>query len=237
MRIPLMLAVLLALVTPAARASFTIGSSTLDVVSGDTTATSTNTLSAGPLPWTDSHSVSTIFGSAATQYNFGTSGLQTDLDFQFQHVRSGLQYAYDYSQGSLTFSLTNNGTYDLTGDYKLFGADYVGMQVTLYDQTTSTMLFENQQASVDTPNESFTLGGVGGDLTPTLSGSPSGSLIGGHVYELTYLYMINSDLSDASFNAATADGYLHLVTKEEIPEPATLALLIAGLTPALGRRR
>ncbi len=106
----------------------------------------------------------------------------------------------------------------------------------LTDVTEDVILFLGTQESEATPNESFTVGRQGGDLSNSLEGSRSGALVAGHVYALEYIACIKAD--PAATLSATASGFFRLTLgAPPIPTPALGPpglLALAGLLAAAG---
>ena len=127
----------------------------------------------------------------------------------------------------------------MSGEYSLSGTDAIMLEVVFSDLTASTQLFYNYQISRSTDNESFLLGGMGGDDVNTLAGNITGNLIAGHEYRFafdSYIYSTNSATPDTS-----ALGNLELsissTSEAPVPEPGTMLLLGAGLLGIAGVRR
>ncbi len=101
-------------------------------------------------------------------------------------------------------------------------------------------MFQNVQVSLQTRNESFTLGLAQGDDHNSMVGSLSGILLAGQDYEFGYDFVLGN-FSSASTAAATASGSISL-SFTSVPEPSTGLLFGLGLLSvlrldALQRRR
>jgi hypothetical protein len=136
----------------------------------------------------------------------------------------------------VTFVLDANVGYSLDGAYTALDAigQYVHFFAYLYDNTSDAYVFNSDQSSLSTPNESFTLGLSGGDYNNDLIGSLPGTLVAGHGYDFT----VHADIGDYDSHnvAAAASGFVNLIF---VPEPTTALLLASGLLglAARGRRR
>jgi len=108
--------------------------------------------------------------------------------------------------------------------------------------TSSIDIFDNRQISRDTVNESFVLGGLGGDLFNEVVGNLSGTLIASHAYRFATVAFIDtcypiksggpcSPSPPISPLLTTASGSFSLLLggAEQVPSPATLALFGIGL--------
>ena len=133
------------------------------------------------------------------------------------------------------FTPTANVDYLISGAYAAQDDDgrQFGLYAQIYDTTTSTQIYRSDQESFSTSNESFVLGGSGGDTNNFSFGSPAGTLIGGHTYFVYFDAGIVAYPTESSVQA-DASGY---VTLAFVPEPNTAALVIAGLLGLAGWRR
>ena len=179
-----------------------------------------------PFPFSDSHTSSDGSASATSSYELSDAG----FEITFEHARAGSNDASGEAQsyGEIFFRLDTDAVYELTGAYSANDSEgrHVILDVFLDDQTTGTNLFGSTQDSYgDTPNESFVLGGVGGDFSNHLAGSPSGPLTAGHEYRLFYGALIG-DRPLPAVQPASASGFVRLAI---VPEPSTAGLLLLGL--------
>jgi hypothetical protein len=168
------------------------------------------------------------------------------------HVESGASFAtlvFDLSSPSFTIAWEYQGTamssptlrftvgadlaYELEGSFAAEAASLVQFRGALRDHTTGVFLFQNEQLSLRTPDESFALGQAGGDTINTLAGSLQGVLLAGHEYSLAAIARVASpSLDDVS--GTHARGSLRLLF---VPEPATAALVALGLVALAARQR
>lgn len=102
-------------------------------------------------------------------------------------------------------------------------------------------MFDNRQLSQNTTNESFVIGGVGGDYFNDLVGNLSGTLIASHNYRFVALAIIDTCLQVGGVCSpnlkpeppvlTTAIGSFSLLLGDvsQVPTPATLALVSIGI--------
>ena len=102
----------------------------------------------------------------------------------------------------------------------------MGLRVSLLDVTAAaSTVFDNQQVSENTVNQSFTLGETNGDSLNTLVGELTGSLTAGHDYLLNYSYFVLILVGNPPDAGATAVGSLDF---EITPCAATCAADLNG---------
>ena len=146
-----------------------------------------------------------------TQIDYTGTGNQVSLLNSFDDKRSGLVFNYSSTEGQMNFTADANTTYSLSGEFKASDAStagYLYFESFLRDLTSSTTLAYSNQVSGGTLNESFVLGGSGGDNSNIFAGSLTGSLIAGHQYNWHY-YALTEAYPDAD-GGATATGYARL---------------------------
>jgi PEP-CTERM motif len=191
------------------------------------------------LPFVYTHSV-TQGGSAATaNYDLSSRG----FSITFEHARTGGAPQADPlltptagSTGSVRFTVDQDVDYQITGMYS--AQDLAGRRILFSVGLTEglrTQVFYSQQVSDQTPNESFVLGGPGGDIGSDenfVEGSAVGTLIAGRIYRFDYDASLHVS-PDATTEPATATGFVNLVF---VPEPSTAALMALGMI-ALARWR
>ena len=192
-----LLAVVAVCTAPADASIVTISSNYVVAEANDGFASNYDIFSGTSIP--TSTPLSAVAGAASSDVDihYYTLGGQTILNNQFDFVRTGdyASYSYIYN-GSTHFSVDADTTYDLSGfiDVTDVGdAGRVYMFGFLFDVTTHSYAAYSEQESLNTQNESFTLGGAGGDNAHTFSGSLTGTLIAGHSYEWYYNTLIQAD--------------------------------------------
>ena len=134
------------------------------------------------------------------------------------------------------FEVDEDVDYTISGSYSVVSTDgrFVQLSVWLFDLDVEENLFESEQVSVSTPNESFTLGMLEGDSSNSSLGSLTGTLHAGQAYGLMLEVQIRSPAS--STTPATASGSLSfsIGQQPEVPSlgPAGIALLCSALALA-----
>lgn len=184
------------------------------------------------LPYSDTSTSVDGGASSESEYDLSDAG----FDITFDHSRVSTLDSYGYSAGLIYFSVDQDVDYVASGSYSVVDPDgrSVLLNTLLWDLTAASSLFVSQQESNATPNESFTLGGTGGDYYNNNTGSLTGTLIAGNDYRLYYAIDLYTSPS-ASTSGATATGSVSL---SFVPEPGTGLLVMTGvLGLALRRRR
>ncbi|MBW2267847.1 MAG: PEP-CTERM sorting domain-containing protein [Deltaproteobacteria bacterium] len=184
---------------------------------------SSETVNPAALPY--SYTSTNVDGGASSEsvYALTNAGFDITLD----HSRVSALNSSAISYGNIRFSVDQNIDYVASGSYSAVdsGGRQIYLNMNMYDVTASATVFQSFQLSEATPNESFTLGGSGGDSSNQLLGSLTGTLIAGHEYSLNYNAFIKA-YPTASTSGATASGSVSLTF---IPEPSTALLLGLGL--------
>jgi hypothetical protein len=190
-------------------------------------------------------SVSSGTEYSKNQIDYAIAGGQTTLSNRLDQKRNGvftsLAQAYE---SAMTFTVSANTGYALTGQLKVHdvtkaGRDY--LNASLLDVTTGALLAYSYQESVGTVDDTFTLGGSGGDLGNLFSGSLNGMLLAGHSY--IWSWNAFTQAFPDSDGGASATGELTLrigdaLLNGTLPEPGSLALvLLAGGVGAAAQRR
>jgi hypothetical protein len=160
--------------------------------------------------------------AASTDYALSSSG----LTITFDHAVPG-EAGHARTFGELYFTPTVNMFYELGGYYVASDPDgrTLAMEVALGDLGVD-VLFHNWQVSKTTPNESFLIGGQGGDIDNELFGDLTGVLTAGVTYVLWFNFTFDDD--NGSFDPlgpATATGTLQLAF---VPEPSVMVLLVTA---------
>src|SRR5262249_14344270 len=174
-----------------------------------------------------------ISGNSSSTTTYSLSN--TSLDFTFALARGSSYASGSFSYATIFFRPSSTVGYALSGAYASDDADGRNniLQVELDDRTAGPLYFSDQE-SLATVGESFTLGGLGGDASNTLDGSPTGTLIANHDYELLVIAQL-AVYPSAATTGAQATGYVSLAF---VPEPSPGLLLAMGmLGRAAGRGR
>lgn len=170
------------------------------------------------------------------QISYTGSGNQVTLLNEFSQERDGQMDSFSVSLGKVRFTAVANSTFSLSGIYSashVTTASHLYLRADFTDLTTSQWV-NSEQTSEYTLNESFILGGGGGDSANVFIGSLTGSLIAGHNYEFSY-----AATTHALFGAdggATASGFVRLdigggAPSNAVPDSGT-TLALLGLTLA-----
>jgi hypothetical protein len=149
----------------------------------------------------------------------------------FNHTRSA-ENGSKASIGTLiTFTVDEDAPYDISGDYTITDVNGFSnpayLRVDLTDTTImfgDILLFSNHQSSIFTFSEKFVIGEAGGDRPPTLSGSQTGMLYAGNVYELFFSAGIGTPGTQPECCGSASGG---VVLK--VPEPTSMLMLPAGI--------
>jgi hypothetical protein len=148
------------------------------------------------------------------------------MSLNMQHQRNGLLSALSQSTSNTRFTANSNSTYELSGYYYATDAganvSRVAQSVVLLDLTASTALFQHSQESLNSANEQFTLGTMGGDTTNILVGNLTGPLIAGHEYRLAFSHQLHAS-PDADQGATALGNFTFKVTENTaMPEPFSI---------------
>jgi hypothetical protein len=155
----------------------------------------------------------------------------TFLHGSYFQQRSGGQGTYSLGWYGVTFSVSANSTYSALGNWTNIDG-FSHFHIHLFDSTTNTLLFLNEQESDGVPANYFA-NTLTGNVSNTMSGNVNGTLLTGHTYQWyanTYTQAFSaSDLGDRGLGA------INLVVEEIVtPEPASLfvwsavAMVIGG---------
>jgi len=181
--------------------------------------------------------------SAAT---YTLSGSQFHVVMDQKRVSVGRHSVVTESYGSLFFTPDADADYGLAGRYHVdqnttaSALDYFYLSLT--DVTLQETLFSTEQQSYHTLSQDFVAGQDGGDASNVTSGSLTGTLLAGHVYQLDHDYKAESssrgDGGATAFGSVTLDftSATSLADPAEAPLPSTAwagVVLLGGL--AFGR--
>lgn len=168
-----------------------------------------------------------------------TSGGQTTLSFEVDHLRVGETSAQTRTFVDFPFSVDADTSYEATGFYNVAdnGANdngQVEFHVRLSTIGTDEDIFDNYLISNATHDEQFTLGSLGGDQLDIFVGSTTGILVPGSYR----LFIDMSILSNANGDAgASALGNITLTLGSAIPEPASILIVVGMLAGVCQSRR
>jgi hypothetical protein len=180
------------------------------------------------------------------QINYNASGNNATFSQEISQGRDGSLYSYALHDSDMYFTVSANTTYTLSGYYHVddpgTSSGYVAYysQLVRADGVLPQSLSYSYQISDNTTDESFVLGGPGGDSVSQVSGSLTGELVaGGEYFWKTYIvFQGNKDEG----NGAIARGNFTLTLGNgaaPVPEPAALAVWVVGALGMsfVGRRR
>jgi hypothetical protein len=215
--------VLLALPSHAAHLEIYRETSWMSVVASDGSGSHAENQFTPRVPFQDAHSATDYASAAAATYDFSSRG----FDIHFDLASDSGANSYGESSGRIVFTVDADMRYVASGTY--FAADTNGrngdLSVSLWDGNDLGYLFNSEQISLATVNESFVLGGNGGDAFNLSEGSLTGLLRANHEYLLEYTAWIRRGSGAITpFNDAT--GFINL---ELVPEPSSSVLVAAGL--------
>ena len=154
----------------------------------------------------------------------------TFLHGSYIQSRPGAQGTSALGYYSATFSVDMNSTYSALGNYSNSDG-LTHFHVHLYDNTTSSSLFVNEQVSDGGP-ATFFVNNTAGNVSNILTGSASGTLLTGHSYEWKVIAYTQAFSAD-DFGAAPNGSALLLVT-ESVPEASSVIVWLV-LAVAIGR--
>lgn len=183
------------------------------------------------------------------QIDYTASGNNATFSQVISQGRDGNLSSYALHDSNMTFTVSENTTYSLSGNFQVedSGASsgyvhYSSQLSRIYPLTNhlAQSLSSENQTSVNTTNESFVLGGLGGDHYSDSSGSLTGELVAGGEY-FWRTYIVFQDNKDEG-NRAIARGNFTLTLGNgatPVPEPASLAMWVVGALGMsfVGRKR
>lgn len=187
------------------------------------------------LPYSDVHTAADGPTWAQSTYDFTVGAHTASFDLLFDYNRSGTYWARAETIGWIDFTLTEPLDYSVAGGFTLSGTKRILAIVDLIDVSDygPEWVYGEAHESNATPDESFTLGVPGGDVTSWQFGGLTGTLVPGALYRLQYNYLIENCPSGGT-DPATAEGAL---TFTLTPEPSSLALLGVGALVLVRRKR
>ncbi len=187
--------------------------------------------------------------SSAIDINWEDTGSGALFDFDVNQARDGTLNGNANSTGTLRFTANVGTTFSVSG---LYSADDVTSSGRVYSDVYlknltdgGAYLFRDYNQSLNTANESFTVGVAGeGDDDNSFIGSATGNLIAGNEYEFRFENLIQAysgadggasatGCVTLSIGAASGAGSCGI---SSVPEPMPLTMLGAGLA-VLGLRR
>lgn len=138
--------------------------------------------------------------SATASAELQGSGDNVTLSLLFDQNRVGAMHSYANLNGFIQFSVSASTTYEVSGNYAVTDASGAGTVYLASYMTDVSLggayLYNSAQQSNFIENESFTLGGAGGDTQNQMTGFLTGSLVAGHTYRMEF-FLISQAIPDA----------------------------------------
>lgn len=177
--------------------------------------------------------------SGIASYDFNVSGNNGDFHADVDLIRSGAENSQVIASGQFYFQVSELSSFDIGGLWNISGRTGLFFYAQVRDLTVGGgpegYVFSSLQESLNTPDESFQIGGSGGDSFNLLVGSAPGYLIAEHEYLFQYGFQQaygNSNPSSASSSSGSIDFNIKPgappVSPSPISEPSTLALCGIG---------
>jgi len=163
------------------------------------------------------------------------------FEISFEVTRPGTEnYGFADSLVRFHFSVDAEVDYRIEGNYTAVDpdAEHSVFAVSLVDLTDGAYetLFDSRQHSTNTPNESFTVGGTGGDNLNSLRGTASGTLESGREYFFFFNALIGAQSPPTRPATAYGSASITFVSPPEIDiKPGSdtnpINLMLRGVIP------
>jgi hypothetical protein len=171
--------------------------------------------------------------SSTTNSNYAVSGNSGDFSVDITHARGGAFLSQAYSQANVIFTVSEDSTYTAAGNYANTDG-HTSLESFLFDAGD---VYRSKQENFGGPI-SFVLGGSAGNVTPIATGSLTGMLLAGHLYQWSATAYTSADAGTDL--GATANGSISF-TIRAVPEAGSLAvwslLMASGCGAVWWRRR
>ncbi len=186
-------------------------------------------------------SLSANANEASTGADFNVGG--NSINVTFNHSRTANFRASTFSEVAINFFVDEDALYQISGSHSVSdqndGEDGKESSVSLRVNLSvgGVPIFHNNFNSINTLNESFSLGtDTGqGDALDQVTGSPDGMLLAGIVYRLEYGSGLSNSQTFLTDKSASSVGST-ILTLAPIPEPSAALIVMFGLA-AVTRRR
>lgn len=174
-----------------------------------------------------------------TTSSASSGGITSNAEYTLQS--NLIRFDYDFSRatdgsafidGSIDFVATSNEAFEISGLHSLgttSGNQRFRLNVSLFDGSTN--LFSTIQESNDVAAGSHILGQGGGNSRNVLTGSTTGNLVAGTLYQLNFDASLNTSLSNSG--GGESSGFIQIAF---VPEPSSLAILSLGGLLVIRRR-
>lgn len=210
------------------------GITALEVVARDTQISFANTignLSPTAVPYDQSTNAVVGVSSSFALFHLG----EDNFSLTSSGARAGQIDSRANVQPLIYFSPSTDTAYSISGTLTVSDPAASGKAVqltaTLTDVGTAAVLYNSQQESFGVVDQSFTLGGMAGNVANMLSGSATGVLLAGHQYSIFFgssIYAANSG-DPASFLGSFDLEFT------AVPEPSVSVMLLGLVLVALRR--
>jgi len=209
----------------------------------------------GPIvafPFSASSTATTLNGdsSSGVVYDFQGSGDSASFLFEFDQTRLGNTGlgSGTAAGGQIDFTVSTVSHYTLDGFFNMQGVGRTNLGARVQDRPVIggpvEQVYTSFQRSLVTPNESFLIGGLGGDTFSQQTGDLPGLLLPGHEY--SFIYGLDLGSQSLTDTGAAGIGELNFIINpgapddsgtNPVPEPSSIALLLTGGLCLIGYRR
>lgn len=197
------------------------------------------------MPFSETRTVESAGGTKSTAaYDFSLNNSEASFHFDYQHYRTGSPDSQNIAYADVFFTVSEHSSFTFFGLFEQEGTGRMDINVKLRDLTlsgtTSGFIYQNNQRSLETANQSFEIGGLDGDDANILIGDMSDILLPGH----DYLMQVSFDIvtPNPPDNGASAKGYLDFSVisttrpPSSVSAPSNLLLTMLGLFGLFLRR-
>lgn len=193
------------------------------------------------LPWSDAQLAQTGLAAGSSAFDFSPQQLQVDFTAGLSQGAGPGEAVMGF--GALVFTPDADTTYDVSGLFSLSDQQVAGLRLaTALSElgSTPTSLFSTTMESLATPGASLVVGSPSGDLRSDMTGSTTGTLLAGHVYQFEWTFTLYSTSSLAFGTLGQGGVTLRFDSASSlpmIPLPTSAGLAALGLSALSLRRR